>query len=314
MCRLSLIVPVYNIQEYIGDCLSSIVPQLSEKVELIVVDDGSTDNSAEVIKRFLSNPFIKCIYQENKGSSGARNTGLKAAKGKYIWFIDGDDMIESNSIEIIFKYADTHLKNHDIMMFYTSHVKQDGSDKKVYIKMKDLSNESTKSFLKKQKIYSVSPCFELISLDFLNDNQILFNEGMVFEDENFLLRVYNKAMNISSIPHALYSYRNRPNSNSRSMFTLFKLNSIFKNIILCNELKPEQLSRVFINQKLFWYIHSYLKKCFLFEKEIREPAIKKCFDLVPKIPISLSDSLGVIRLKLIYNYNKKLFLRKMQKD
>lgn len=86
MIKLSIIIPVYNIENYIGDCIESILPQLNPNVELILVDDGSTDNSAAKIKRYMSNEFnIKYYYQENQRQGAARNLGLKNAVGKYLW-------------------------------------------------------------------------------------------------------------------------------------------------------------------------------------------------------------------------------------
>ena len=95
MPKYSLIVPVYNVQKYIEKCISSILDQDYANYEIIIVDDGSTDKSAEIIDRIanLNRDKIVSIHQENKGLGGARNTGLEKATGKYVWFIDSLSLI-----------------------------------------------------------------------------------------------------------------------------------------------------------------------------------------------------------------------------
>ncbi len=97
---ISIIVPVYNVEEYLKECAASILAQTYENFEVIFVDDGSTDSSGEICD-ILANldERVKVIHQENAGLSGARNSGIDAAKGQYICFIDSDDMIRSKYLE-----------------------------------------------------------------------------------------------------------------------------------------------------------------------------------------------------------------------
>ncbi|HAS37211.1 MAG TPA: glycosyltransferase family 2 protein, partial [Ruminococcaceae bacterium] len=91
---VSIIIPVYNLEKYIKHCLESVVNQTYKELEIICIDDGSTDGSAEIIKSMAENdPRIKYIYQENAGVSAARNKGLDTATGEYVMFVDGDDYI-----------------------------------------------------------------------------------------------------------------------------------------------------------------------------------------------------------------------------
>lgn len=101
---VSIIIPVYNVEEYIEECLNSVVNQTYKKLQIIVIDDGSTDNSGDVCKKFEAlDSRLEIIYQENMGVSAARNKGLSFAKGEFITFIDSDDYVEDDYIETLLK-------------------------------------------------------------------------------------------------------------------------------------------------------------------------------------------------------------------
>ena len=122
---LSIILPVYNVQNYLNQCLTSIVSQLTEEVELIAINDGSTDNSLDILKEYSKKYTITIICQENKGLSEARNIGLNRAKGSFVWFVDSDDFIDSRSVERILAY--TKEKNVDVTCLNTNLVSEDGN-------------------------------------------------------------------------------------------------------------------------------------------------------------------------------------------
>ena len=99
---VSVIIPVYNLENYIGNCLNSIVNQIYNELEILCVDDGSSDRSAEIIRSFCDKDGrVKYFYQENAGVSAARNSGLEKASGEYIMFLDGDDYLHSQTVEIL---------------------------------------------------------------------------------------------------------------------------------------------------------------------------------------------------------------------
>ena len=111
--KVSVIVPVYNVEKYLKDCLDSVVNQTLEDIEIICVNDGSTDNSLAILEEYAEKDSrIKIITQENKGLGGARNTGLYHANGEYISFIDSDDWIELNTFEELYNMS----KNLDLDM------------------------------------------------------------------------------------------------------------------------------------------------------------------------------------------------------
>ena len=96
MSRVSVIVPVYNAKDYIIRCIDSILEQTFKDIELILIDDGSTDGSELICDRYKSNNTVKVIHQENRGVSSARNRGLEVATGTYVAFVDSDDYLEKN--------------------------------------------------------------------------------------------------------------------------------------------------------------------------------------------------------------------------
>lgn len=102
---VSIIVPVYNVSEYVGKCLDSLLRQTYQNIEIIVVDDGSTDDSGEICNQYAVEypDKIKVIHTENHGLSAARNVGLKAANGEYIAFVDSDDWVEPEMIEVLLR-------------------------------------------------------------------------------------------------------------------------------------------------------------------------------------------------------------------
>ena len=104
--RLSVIIPAYNIDEYIGKCLDSILRQTYSNLEIIVIDDGSTDKTAEIIDQFaLQDSRLTIIHKKNEGVSVARNTGIQIATGEYFFFFDGDDFMEPNTVEELYYLA-----------------------------------------------------------------------------------------------------------------------------------------------------------------------------------------------------------------
>ncbi len=111
---LSIIIPVYNVQDYLEDCLKSIISSDLSQVEVLVINDGSTDSSLKIIKKYSEKySHIICYDKENSGVSATRNFGLKKSRGKWIWFIDSDDLIKTNILERLVQF----LINTDLDVF-----------------------------------------------------------------------------------------------------------------------------------------------------------------------------------------------------
>lgn len=215
--KLSLIIPIYNVEKYIERCLKSCLNQdlpLSD-YEIIAVDDGSPDNSKEIVKRYQEKySNIRLIIQENKGLSGARNTGLYAAQGEYIWFIDSDDFIECNCISHFYNEAQNqHL---DILSFSISFLHENKDDKSPC----DLKRKCSIPLKGKEYLVNgftfLTAWSAIYRRDFLIKNRLLFMEGILHEDQEFTPRAYYLAKRVNYTSRLGYIYYQRENTISTS--------------------------------------------------------------------------------------------------
>ena len=214
MYKLSVIIPVYNVEKYLKECLDSITRQTVKDIEIICVDDGSTDNSPDILKEYQKKDSrIKIITKENGGQASARNLGIKEAQGEYIAFIDSDDFIEEEMLEKL--YTKANDDNLDIAMCkIATYNNQTGEIKdNVWYYMlgifrdfeKDVFNhKDTKEFTCN---IAVTPYNKIYKTSLIKDNDILFPEGLIFEDEKFFYDIYLRAKKVSIIPEFLYYYR-----------------------------------------------------------------------------------------------------------
>ncbi len=125
MIKISIIVAAYNIENYIRKCIESVVSQLTEETELIVVNDGSTDNTSMLLTELQKKFHFHLVNQSNKGLSGARNSGIKVANGKYLWFIDGDDWITDNALIQLLPHT---CFNYDLLTLFVGRIASSDKD------------------------------------------------------------------------------------------------------------------------------------------------------------------------------------------
>jgi glycosyltransferase involved in cell wall biosynthesis len=229
---LSIIIPAYNVEKFIKLSLNSIYNQKTSYLfEVIVIDDGSTDETLSVVKEFQEKFSNFKVYRTiNLGAGAARNLGMKVAVGKYIYFFDSDDLLESNFIE----KAITILENEhlDVLMFSGKSFLDEGlkgsSFFPVYSRInidKTTGTELITEYIKKRGGYSVQPCLYISRLDFLRVSKITFPEGIVFEDNYFTSLVFIKANKIKSIDDIFFNRRIRSGSVMTSTSFKKKLES-----------------------------------------------------------------------------------------
>ncbi len=221
--KVSVIVPVYNVENYIIDCLTSLSNQKLQEIEIICVNDGSTDNSLEIIKKYAeTDSRVHILSQENRGLSEARNSGVKIASGEYLYFIDGDDLLDETALfELYTKAVDNDL---DIVYFDADSfldAKEDINDvvlqKKLqayleYYHRKDDYSEvisGTDMFVKMKanREYRSSACLQLIMRSFYEKNKLSFYPGILHEDNLFSLPAILLAKRTSHINKSYYKRR-----------------------------------------------------------------------------------------------------------
>ena len=213
---VSVIVPVYNVEAYIEDCLQSIIDQTYRQLEIIVIDDGSTDNSNQKVQPYLSDKRMQLITQSNKGLSGARNTGLEAATGKYVLFVDSDDYIQLNTIEETVKNLE---KNHLDLIRFNGKAFLDELNEPIEQNSYDFSHRLQEgriyrndSFKANRRTF-VSPVYLYITRrEVIEQNDIRFYEGILHEDELFTTQVFAVIDSMMYMNHSYYNRRYRENS------------------------------------------------------------------------------------------------------
>ena len=220
--NVSIIIPVYNVEKYLKKCIDSVLRQRNINTELIIINDGSTDNSHNIIQDYLKK-YKNIIYikQNNQGLSIARNKGIKQAKGKYIMFLDSDDYIEQNSIKEIYEKAvDT---DSEIVIFAHKQIYEDSNNKDYIIPVKNLYEDkiyngedvSLKLLSSELKGYAWDKMFKT---DYIKKNNLEFVPNVYIEDFYPIFKLLYSAEKITFINKPFYNYTQRSNSitNSKS--------------------------------------------------------------------------------------------------
>lgn len=213
---ISVIIPVYNVEKYLNQCIESIINQTYKNLEIILIDDGSTDNSGEICENYSKkDPRIKVIHQKNSGVSSARNKGIDIATGKYINFIDSDDYIEEDMIEYL--YGLLQQENADISMCSA----YDVYDKKIIFTAKKniyltMNSHDAYYYMLQPKYFGIGIWNKLIAKELFKSDR--FPVGRKNGEELELLQrlIYRaKKLVYSSVPK--YYYRQRSDSATHSL-------------------------------------------------------------------------------------------------
>lgn len=216
MIKLSIIVPVYNAEEFLEKCLMSLKNQTLKDIEILLVDDGSTDNSYEICKSFeASDSRIRVFKQENSGQSAARNRALSVSKGEYIAFADSDDWVDCDFYEKLLEAAIRY--GADIAC--GSVIREKKSAGKIRVNYKE-----EKVYLRAQEKIDAAGvpnmCYvwnKVYRAGFLKSIDLRFVNGMVFEDTDFVTRAVYYSNKIVTVPNTYYHYWTNENSTVRTM-------------------------------------------------------------------------------------------------
>lgn len=206
---LSVIVPMYNREDTIGRCLDSIVSQNSDEIEIICVDDASTDRTREVVQKFqqVNSNIRMIVISKNQGQSYTRNRGMEIAEGKYVWFVDSDDYISNEAIAWLKDYCGE--KEIDVVNFDILNVSDRGSDlgTRELDRADDImTGEELFCLFSDINAVKASACSQIYLRSFLESINLKFTEGYVAEDSSFSLKALILAKTTVYIKKAFYIY------------------------------------------------------------------------------------------------------------
>lgn len=223
--KISVIIPVYNTEQYLMESIGSIMHQTLRELQILVVNDGSTDNSVSVIRQLAeTDNRIQIIDEENRGQAYARNSALQIAEGKYVYFLDSDDVLEESALAECYEKCEKY--NLDFVLFNAETI-GDASDcfnfdyhRTDCIGSDVVSGIDAFDRLQKKFKYSAQICLNLIKRSLLVDNDINFHSGIIHEDELFMAKVYLNAKRVSKIDKSFYRRRLRLGSTMTNHFSM----------------------------------------------------------------------------------------------
>lgn len=222
MVGISVLIPVYNVEAYIEECIRSILKNTFQDFEIICVDDGSSDDSLNILERLSKEDArIKVVSQKNQGQSVARNKALELAEGKYVYFLDSDDKITENALGELYEKLEQDAL--DVLYFSgksfyaTAELEESfGNFKNAYLRetLYEGVYDGLELFalLREAKDYSMSPCIQIIRRELLNQNNIRFLEGIIHEDNHFSFLVIFYAKRAACVQNVYFLRRVREDS------------------------------------------------------------------------------------------------------
>ena len=314
---LSIIIPVYNGEKYIKRCINSIIDQEIDFMEIIIINDGSADNTKEICEAFVQkHNNIKLINQENQGVSHSRNIGIQNATGKYVMFVDADDYLVEHSLNNI---KDLLKEDIDVLRYsYILNNEKMVFDEKIF----DLSANKQK-FLNEffSKTNQNMSWGQAIKKELIKD--IKFNKNIFYgEDELFNCQVYNKCKNIKYTDTVLYNYKQNDDSVSRD-YKNSKVKRKIENLIcvfneIMSQYEDKGLIRMIENKFLGEIVPQIMM--LTFDKDVSKQEVLKQFeeilnnDVLKKVFQDIKENeLTMCRYKSAYKFiknreTKKLYL------
>lgn len=312
--KISVIVPIYNVEKWLSKCINSILAQNFKDFELILINDGSTDNSEKICYKFLDHDNrVKYFYKKNGGLSSARNLGIKKATGKYIVFIDSDDYVDKNYLQYL--YESVSKNNSQVAICNFNLVDEKGNILDTVVNRVHCAwnkNVDGKTIL--ENIYGKNGICNIVAWNkiYLKDifSNIEFAEGRFFEDEYINAPLFWNVSRVSIVNKALYNYVQRKGSITQSELTFKKVQDIndlhasrvkfFKNkdkalYVLAVQAYKSNLINIFTNEKVIIpkkYMNE-LQNNFrsLTRIRIKESFFKRIQDIVGYINIKLAGKL-----------------------
>lgn len=250
--RISVVIPVYNVSQYIAACLDSVLNQSYQDIQIILINDGSTDGSDSICRAYADKySSIKYLSQTNMGLSATRNKGIELADGDYILFLDSDDTISESAVDsfviaVSAESADVIIPDY-VYAISESGVKSEYRGIRI-MPSTTLSGVDYLAYCMKSNVYNAAACFGMYSRQFLEANKMRFHEGIYHEDELWTPMVMLAAQKVLVIRNPFYNYVQRTGSITKSplndkriidfSFVLDKLEDMYQ------EVKPSKQKRI----------------------------------------------------------------------
>lgn len=296
--KLSIIVPVYNVKNYIRECLDSIKIAMTDfvrQVEVIVINDGSTDGSRQIVDEYLAGESFTIIHQVNSGVAAARNTGMSLATGDWLWFVDSDDWVTDGSVRKIIESIDA-CHDAEMLLFDAYEDRKGKSVLWEHFSEDIVWNRSADIFaLWKGVLYFplcinhlgktarslAAPWDKIYSCKFLKDNDIYFREDLkVLDDMVFNMEVCGAARHIEYVKYPIYHYRILQGSISHGF-------------------KPE---RLWMDLKVWGFIDQYIEA---FNSVRNTTGIWNISEMQQALYLRVVKSYGICCTQLFFNRNNK---------
>lgn len=257
---ISIVVPIYKVEEYIRECVKSLLAQTYTNLDIILVNDGTPDGSIDAVKDLAMDERVSIVNQHNQGLSAARNTGLRHAKGEYIAFVDSDDKVKPNFIKDLYRKA--QITGADIVRgsfrdFDGNLPEGWGCDFNI---QPSVGVEALAKFLEQDISFVVWS--SLYKTQFLKENNLEFMNGILLEDGDFTVRAYLAAGIVSTISETNYMYRIRPGSiltsnNAQRMSDSEE--AVIQKFIKLDETASDQDTRHQIKYAIFAFLRDWTR-------------------------------------------------------
>lgn len=310
---ISVIIPVYNCENHLFSCLNSVLKQSYSNLEIICIDDCSTDNSLEILNYFAKEDSrVKILKNvKNKGLGYTRNKGIKHANGDYIFFLDSDDWISFNALEVLLKNAKSNnsdLTFFKLVRFYNNNFifNQPGFDLSNFFDENTDFNKFTftyKDVRNNVMNTSFSACLKLYKKSFLDSyNDFTFPEGLLYEDVLFHIKTILRASKISFEPKFLYIYiidnQNSIMHDDSKIFDIFKIIDLVEDFLVVNN--------YFDELKLEFYSFKILQILQYLNKSHNKDYFKITKDKFDDINTLLTEDMKDILKDYVYNWEDYL--------
>lgn len=273
MPKVTVIIPIYNVEQFLRKCLDSVVNQTLKDIEVLAINDGSPDSSQEIVDEYAAKyDFIKSYIKENGGQSDARNFGLTKAAGEYVVFLDADDWLNNNSLEVMYNKAVNN--DSDIVICDFEEVYENGTS--------HIVKEIDTNMLDIQRAFMIAMpgfCNKMFRLDFLESIEFKFPNGIFYEDLAVYPYVASKTDKISYVSQALYKYRIRIGSTMKQNKNSKRLKDIF---MAFGYIEQNMIDKNFFDELEYIYIKHLLHSASLRFLDYREEDdnIKKIADIM----------------------------------